>query len=257
MASATLSGRSGPGLRVGDVLSRAFPVWGRLIGPLSLLYAIQVLPTIVQSASLQTPQAGIQGGAAHAGAASVFGWPLLAASLLSLLIALVTHGATYVAATRVTEGTPPSVMTAIELAMRRFLPLLGTWICGGFLMVVGFILLVVPGIMAYLALFVIGPVCVLEGLGPVPSLKRSAELTKGSRWRLFGLLVVLGVLSGLTNAITVPAKLLFGPLPGALVQMVLLVVIGLFSTIVCTIAYRDLVESHDGFGGGRIASVFD
>ena len=257
MASATVSGQfgagqSGPGLRVGNVFSRAFPVWRQLIGPFSLLYAIQVLPTIIQATSVQPHHVPV-----HGETVSPFGWPLAVATIFGLLIALVTHGATYVAATRVMDGASPSVLTAIEAAMGRFLPLLGAWICAGFLMIIGTLLFFVPGLMVYVAYFIIGPVCVLERLGPTASLKRSAGLTKGSRWRIFGLLLLLGVISGLTNALSIPAKMAFGPLPGAFVQLVFSVVLTLFSTIVVTIVYRDLTESKDGFGGSRIAAVFD
>jgi hypothetical protein len=42
-------------------------------------------------------------------------------------------------------------------------------------------------------LFVAGPVVVAEGLGPLVALKRSVALTAGSRWRVFGLLFVIGI----------------------------------------------------------------
>ncbi len=257
MASATVSrqfgtGQSGPGLRVGNVLSRAFPIWWQLIGPFSLLYAIQLLPTLIQAISIQLHHVPT-----HGQTVSPFGWPFVVAIIFGLLIALVTHGATYVAASRVMDGASPSVLTAIEAAMGRFLPLLGAWICAGFLIILGALLFAVPGLMVYVAYFIIGPVCVIERLGPIASLKRSAGLTKGSRWRIFGLLLLLGVLSGLTNALSIPARMAFGPLPGAIVQLVFSVILALFSTIVVTIVYRDLTESQDGFGGSRIAAVFD
>jgi hypothetical protein len=45
------------------------------------------------------------------------------------------------------------------------------------------------------ALIVIGPVCVIEGLAVVRSLKRSMHLTKGQRWPVFGLFFVYCMIS--------------------------------------------------------------
>ena len=253
MASATVAWQSGSGLRVGSVISRAFPICGRLVVPFCLLYAIQVLPAIIQSTAVQPHQ--VRGHAVTA--LSLFPWPLIVASLLGALIALVTHAATYVATIRIMEGEKLSILTALQTAMGRFLPLLGTWMSGGLLIAFGFILLFVPGLMIYTKLFVMGPVCVIERLGPNKSLRRSGELTKGSRWRIFGIVLLLGVLGALTSLSAAPARAALGPLAGALVRLVLMVLINLFGTIVLTIVYRDLADSHDGYGGNRLASVFD
>ena len=50
-------------------------------------------------------------------------------------------------------------------------------------------------------LFASIPGCVVEGRGPIESWSRSAQLTKGYRWRLFGLALLLMVMSQVATKI--------------------------------------------------------
>lgn len=63
-------------------------------------------------------------------------------------------------------------------------------------MVLGFMLLLIPGLILMCLWSLVVPACVLERLGPLSSLSRSARLTKGYRWPVFGL-ILLTVIAGL------------------------------------------------------------
>ena len=100
-------------------------------------------------------------------------------------------------------------------------PVFVTYVLGVFLftaiVLAGFVLLVVPGIILSVMLQYYSYFIIDKNMGPVESIKASAELTKGVRWKLFGF--------GLT--------LLLLNLSGAL-----LLVVGLFVTIpVSLVAY--------------------
>lgn len=58
---------------------------------------------------------------------------------------------------------------------------------------IGYVLFIVPGVILSLVWYLAGPVQVLEGGSPLASLRRSAELTRGRRWSIFGLSIALGV----------------------------------------------------------------
>ena len=249
MASATMAGRSGPGLQVGSALSRAGTLWAKLIGPLFLLFVLQSVPTLVVTTSVHTATAGRGLGAV--------GVPMAIAFLLSGIISIVTHGASYVATSRVMEGGTADVPGSIQTGMGRFFPLFGAWFCVGVLTMVGMILLVVPGVIAALACYVVGPVCVLDRLGPVPSINRSFALTKGSRWKLLALGLVIVVLGVVVQGVLLPARVLLGPVGAALVQALLTAGIGVYGVVLATVVYRDLVDGSEGFGGQRLAAVFD
>ena len=100
-------------------------------------------------------------------------------------------------------------------------PVFVTYVLGVFLftliVLAGFVLLVVPGIILSVMLQYYSYFIIDKNMGPVESIKASAELTKGVRWKLFGF--------GLT--------LLLLNLSGAL-----LLVVGMFVTIpVSLVAY--------------------
>lgn len=91
---------------------------------------------------------------------------------------------------------------------------------------IGFILLIVPGIIFALKLQYYGFLIVDKGMGPIAALKKSWEMTKGVKWNLF----LLGLLLGLINV------------AGAIVLL-----IGLFATIPTTLVanayvYRKLLN---------------
>ncbi|HXS94509.1 MAG TPA: hypothetical protein VN736_07880 [Candidatus Limnocylindrales bacterium] len=55
------------------------------------------------------------------------------------------------------------------------------------------LLLIVPGIIKYVALLFVEPVVALEGDLTANALRRSEELTAGRRWRIFGVLAPLAI----------------------------------------------------------------
>lgn len=59
----------------------------------------------------------------------------------------------------------------------------------------GSILLIVPGIMIAIAWMFYSYLIIDKGLQPVEALKKSAEITKGYRWQLFGFVIVLGLIN--------------------------------------------------------------
>lgn len=60
---------------------------------------------------------------------------------------------------------------------------------------IGFLLLVIPGVIIMLMLFFAGYIVIDKGLGGVESLKASKNLVSGYKGKLFGFLFVLGLLN--------------------------------------------------------------
>ena len=54
----------------------------------------------------------------------------------------------------------------------------------------------IPGLIIYTVLWLVVPVAVVERPGIVASLRRSSMLTKGYRWQIFGMVLILGVADG-------------------------------------------------------------
>src|SRR5699024_6979286 len=60
---------------------------------------------------------------------------------------------------------------------------------------VGSVLLVVPGVFAFLVWAAAAPACVMERAGPVAALRRSVHLTRGHRGRILGVTLLVVVIS--------------------------------------------------------------
>ncbi len=90
---------------------------------------------------------------------------------------------------------------------RPFWKFLGTSILASLAIIIGFVLLVVPGIIA-MVLFMFSTFIVIDkGLGPIEAMKESMRITAGHRWPLLGLIVVLSLI-GMVGALALGVGLL-------------------------------------------------
>src|SRR5271169_1304262 len=82
--------------------------------------------------------------------------------------------------------------------LRAAAPVLGQLILVGIVagagIVIGFILIIVPGLILITIWSVAAPVVVLERPGGLRALGRSRELVRGNGWPVFGVILVLGIL---------------------------------------------------------------
>src|SRR5262249_16951991 len=99
------------------------------------------------------------------------------------------------------RGRPFDIRASVRRGMKRFLPVIVAEISSIFLVILGFMLLIVPGFIFLTMVFVIVPACVVEGLEPLRSIGRSRELTKGHRWRVFALWLVPALFIGFTDVL--------------------------------------------------------
>jgi hypothetical protein len=176
-------------------------------------------------------------------------------------------------------GQPLRATEVLKTVLSRLLPLLGLsilWSLGLVLPVLGGafvverlaiglglgheVLLLIPAVYTPSAILlvvwaVVAPACVVEGLGPIGSLSRSAQLTRNHRWRIFGIMVLLGLLYLPTAFVNEP-----GPVSQAFA--------GLFAFISfliwiaycnCTVimTYHDLRVAKEGVDNAPVAAVFD
>jgi hypothetical protein len=154
-------------------------------------------------------------------------------------------------------------------ALRRATPLLTRLILCSLLLAIivgiGFIFFFLPGLVLLCGLLLAFPSLVLEpGSSPTAALSRSWSLTRGSRWRMFGLLVTMALLLyvpliglGAVAAVLLPGGLL-GTDPGTLTLAVVGVVQMLLYPLfycVLTVAYYDLRVRKEGFDLEVLAST--
>ncbi|MEA3199134.1 MAG: hypothetical protein QOE90_562 [Thermoplasmata archaeon] len=95
-----------------------------------------------------------------------------------------------------------------------FVPTIGTALLWGLAVVVGLILVIVPGLIVITALLPWVTVVVAEGKTGTDALRRAWDLTKGHRWPLFGSWFLVALAGGIGSAILSPLPIVGGALGG-------------------------------------------
>jgi hypothetical protein len=168
-------------MSLGELLDRSFFLYRQYF---ALFVGIVALPNLALLAFQLTGVAVRRGTMPTAFAATTLIWSL-ASMVLYLGVVAASQGATVVAVSKVHLGNATSISEAFAGIKGRILYLALIMIAVGIGVGIGFILLIVPGIILALMWAVTIPVAVLEAKGLRESTSRSAELTKGSRGRIF------------------------------------------------------------------------
>ena len=183
---ATVAGTGG-NIDIGHVLSRGFETIGQnFLAFAGLSVVLGGIPTFASSY--------LAGSSTGENFLSWSGGGML---FLAILVQMVASGLLQMVIVRSSiltlGGRDADVGGSVAAALALLLPLIGLSILTGLVILIGLVLLIVPGIIAYVALIVATPVLVEERRGVIDCMERSAALTKGSRWRIFLLLLILGV----------------------------------------------------------------
>jgi hypothetical protein len=243
--------------RVGRAFSRAWSVFWRNILKLSLVTGITALPKLVfPGPGLGNPFANSQ--------RSFF------AIALIVLLNLFAEAVIFYGAFQDMRRRPVNLNDGVRVGLHRFFPLIGlvlVWllVMFGLALITGLLfavpglkyaipLMIVPFAMIFLTWSVAGPVCVVERAGPLDSLDRSRELTKGHRWKVLGLLLLAlipafvgGIVSGIADAVAVLAPA--GDLSTAAVQAIGLIWHAMWSAffwVILVVVYHDLRVAKEG-----------
>jgi hypothetical protein len=94
-----------------------------------------------------------------------------------------------------------SVGELIEATWPVVLPLIGAGILSGLAIGIGFLLLVVPGLILLTIWAVIAPVIVVERSGVMAAFGRSRELVRGNGWQVFGVIFTVFLIAAIAAAI--------------------------------------------------------
>ncbi len=242
-SASSARGMHGP-LDVGGIIATSVAIWPRLMLAFGPIYALQVLPDILPGQIAAPPDPA--GAVAVLQAQESALLTIFAADLVGLLISIVCLGALTAVVTQVLDGGQPRILAAIDTGLRRFFPVLGACGYAGLVVLLGFILLVVPGFILTTWYFLVVPVCVLERLGPGASLRRSAALSKGERWQIFTLFLVLVGVGLVAAACTYVAEASIGGIGAAAVDVLAGTAAGIFAGTVPVVAYRALAAGGLG-----------
>ncbi len=191
-------------------------------------------------------------------------------TLAQYFVQFIGQIATVYGASRRLAGVSFTLGEALGVAVRRFLPLLAVGLMVGLVVILGFLLLVIPGLIAAVMLVLAVPACVIERSGPVASLNRSLYLTKGNRWRivgalllvvvlpLFGSFAVVGLAGAVAFGLQLQVAIILAVILGLLLLVPVILVLPAITMILTGVLFVEL-RRLKGEGGPRasISQVFD
>jgi Uncharacterised protein family (UPF0259) len=235
--------------RLADVFSKALTIFGRRFGPFVVLTVMAQVPLYVVAFAMGTPTSG------RASAASAVSTGV--STLLNMVCSSIASGAIIYGVVQELRGRVFSIADSIQIAIRRFFPMVGVAICTGILTFLGAILLVVPGIIVACMLYVSMPACIAERAGVFDSMSRSAFLTKGHRWQVFGMFLLILVGSLILGAIAALVFAFTGDVGLRITSQAINAVVGAFYGVIVGVFYYQLRVAKEGVDIDKIASVFD
>lgn len=239
--------------RVGAVLGRTFELLFREFFKFVGLSVIIWIPFLLIEGLSIVGQA-TSGGFGPSPGAGALGWLGIALFWASSVVvqAVILYGAF-----QVMSGQSFALVDSLKVGLARFFPVIGLMIVMGIAVGLGS-LLIIPGIIFYVMWSAALPACVVERRGPFESMSRSAELTSGHRWRVFGILLVIGVVNSLSQlAIAFILGTMGSPTIVLLGVFVWIVLAGAYSSISVAVIYHDLRVAKEGIDIDRIVAVFD
>ena len=188
------------------------------------------------------------------------------AGLISLLASCVLQAALIHGTISDLNGRKAVFGDCLSTGMRFLLPVLGVSILTGFAVVLGFVLLIVPGVLMALAWCVNVPVVVVERRGVMSTFSRSADLTRGHRWPILGLFVAYGLVAWVIDVVGVVAAhgfSLASLTAGGFnpVEWIVLTVVQVVQALIGAAGlasiYYELRSNKEGVSAQQLASVFD
>jgi len=234
---------TGGDFRVGHVVSRTWSVLSRNFLTFFVVTAVAAMP---QAAT------GTVGDPFEALQVEGLG------PLLSLVLSPLSQAAVLYGAFQAMRGKRVDLGESMRVGLRRFFPVVGVMISVTLLGFLGLIAFVVPGLICFTMWFVAIPACVVEGCGVFSSIGRSAELTRGYRWNIFGLMLLWFISDAIADrVIDLISTSVAGGIPAFAVHVIWSGLWGAFYAIFAVVTYHDLRVAKEGVDTEQIAAVFE
>jgi hypothetical protein len=243
---------------VGGVLALGFDVLAKNLVPFGIISLAVTFPSfvyqLVNGASAVTTDAAMENGTVYVGRSVVGGGALLAI-LIELVLRQVAIGAISYGVFQEMRGQRADLADCLRRAGALVLVVVGVAVVAAIATILATCLLIVPGLIVATMLWVAVPVAVVERPGVMQSLSRSAALTKGSRWQVFGIALLIGI--GAFAASYVVERIFGVGSLGSFISWIVAAVISAFAASVTAVGYTTLRFAKEGVGIDQIAAVFD
>lgn len=252
---------------IGRVFSRTFgTIASNPATTLGMGFLLGALPSLLAAYAIQNVRPD---NFAVLGSFATIGIGLVSL-LVTLLMGIVAQGVLVRVTVAFSEGRRAGLGESVMAALAVAAPLLLLGLLNAFGVALGLLFLIVPGVILYLMWSVAAPSLVEERLGPIQAFGRSRYLTRGARWKIFALMLVLlvayWIVSGLVAAVTiasyggieeVAASAAGGPSAGQLaVNAIIATIYSAVTGVVPPSLYVELRDWKDGPQTEELAEIF-
>jgi hypothetical protein len=248
--------------RIGKVFGDTFSVIGRNLGLwIGLALIFSALPSLILQFLIIQPMIGsaLTDPNAVMGDPN-FAWKTATVSLVTFLVFLVLSALLQSSLIRATiedlNGKRPSTGDCIRTAVSVLLPAIGMGLLIGLGVGIGFMLIIVPGIILLLRWCVAVPVLVQERQGVLGSMGRSAALTKGNRWALLGLFIILIIAAIIIQWVAGIVVLAVGATVGLVLSALVQSVVSMVLSTATAVSYVELRQVKEGTSVSELAEIF-
>ncbi|MCL4436448.1 MAG: hypothetical protein M1503_03450 [Thaumarchaeota archaeon] len=144
-------------------------------------------------------------------------------ALVSMVVFMISGGMVVKYTSDIIETGKGSVQQSFDETIARFPSLIAVSLITSLLIGVGFILLIAPGVILAIIFSLTIPVVMIEKRGALESLSRSQRLIDGHWKKTFGLLLMVGVLTGIASLLSVifsppPLGIILGTAVGSIID---------------------------------------
>ena len=196
---------------LGEILSEAFRIYRENAAKLMVIVAVVVVPLSFIGALLghfvgepTLHRVKILGQPATIEYSRSFGVTILAlliAAAIGVIIWAILQAAILRGAAQATIGDPVDVEASYRWGLSRFGSVLLVAVLVGIVVGVGFILLIIPGLIFLVFLSVSEPALIVENRRGTEALKRSWNLVRGHFWHALVVILIAAILTGIVQGI--------------------------------------------------------
>ena len=254
---------------IGDILSTAFDLYQKnavqliqivafVVVPLTLIQAFLVTEAIGSASSSitvneVTGEITVSGGGGGIGRALLLG---AVAGLISAIISQLLTGALTRGAAGSLIGRPVDVGASYRYAFSRLGGLILLAILIAIVVAIGFVLLIIPGLIFLVLLSMSVPAFVIERKSVTEAMSRSWNLVKGSFWHVLGAIVVAYILIWIVSSVlgAIGGDSFFGTwIMSAIAQ----IITAPFYALVGVVLYVDLRARRESLDQATLARELD
>ncbi len=245
-----------PRFSIGNVLSTSLAVYGHNFISFTIVALVLQVPVLLLELFANpaaNPAAPNPVASDPGGFFGYLGLSLVAGALFNgITTATLVYGSV-----QDLRGQRASIGECFSRAMAVVVPIVLAALAYSILMSLGMALLIIPGVIILVTYWLYAPAIVVERLGVGGAFTRSADLTRGKRWPIFGLMLIYGVILYAVSFAAVFLGAVGGFVSLTIITFAINTVVGASISVGSAVTYFLLRSEKEGVDIDQIAQVFD